>query len=244
MNLGIGIGIGRGAGRDPSMAYTGKVKALSPIAYWPLAEASGSTALDASGNGRDGAYTGVTLGASGIGDGRSAASFDGSTSRANVFSASLAAAFSGAAGTVCGWARMSGSGVWSDATNRYLFELNVNAQNRVSILRSTTNGVVTLAYRGGNVLKQLNTAAQSSLAFLHYALTWDTVADQVKAYLNGAQIGATQTTLTPFTGTPAVAVIGAQTAVPAAVWSGTIAHVALWNTALSGAQIASLASAA
>ena len=228
-------------GRDATYDYTAKVDALSPIAHWPLAEASGTTALDASGNGRTGTYTAVVLGASGIGDGRTAATFDGTTSKANMIGASLAAAFSGAAGTLNLWASVSSAGVWSDATNRYAFELNVDAQNRLSILRSTSNGVMTLAYRAGNTNKQVNTAAQSSLAYLMYTISWSAAADQVKVYLQGAQIGTTQTGLGVWVGAPAVAVCGAQTLTPAAVWSGNIAHVALWTTALSAAQIATLA---
>ena len=78
------------------VTYTGKIQALGPIAYWPLSEASGTTIVDASGNARNGAYTAVTLGQAGIGDGRTSASFDGSTSFGDLYSASLAGAFNGA----------------------------------------------------------------------------------------------------------------------------------------------------
>ena len=39
------------------------------VGYWPLREASGSTAEDESGNGCDGTYNSPTLGQDGIGDG-------------------------------------------------------------------------------------------------------------------------------------------------------------------------------
>ena len=57
------------AGLAAVLLYSEKVLALSPIAYWPLWEAAGAVAEDISGNGFDGAYTGVTLGQTGIGDG-------------------------------------------------------------------------------------------------------------------------------------------------------------------------------
>ena len=40
-----------------------------PIAYWRLADLTGSVAADSSGNGYDGAITGATLAQTGIGDG-------------------------------------------------------------------------------------------------------------------------------------------------------------------------------
>jgi len=47
--------------------YAAAVLADSPVGYWPLNEASGTVALDASGNGHDGTYSGsFTLGASGL----------------------------------------------------------------------------------------------------------------------------------------------------------------------------------
>ena len=39
------------------------------VCYWPLWEAAGSTAVDESGNSRDGTYNDPTLGQPGIGDG-------------------------------------------------------------------------------------------------------------------------------------------------------------------------------
>lgn len=47
--------------------YSGEVLADSPLAYWRLGEASGTTMADSSGNGRTGTYSGTyTLGATGL----------------------------------------------------------------------------------------------------------------------------------------------------------------------------------
>jgi hypothetical protein len=71
------------------MSYQTETLADSPVGFWRLGEASGTTAADASGNGRDGTYlpnsggawTGGTQGASGAlaGDADTAATFDGSS---------------------------------------------------------------------------------------------------------------------------------------------------------------------
>lgn len=62
-------------------SYVAEVLADSPIVYYRLGD-SGSTMVDASGNGRDGTYTAVTLGTAGLlaGDPDTAATFDGTTS--------------------------------------------------------------------------------------------------------------------------------------------------------------------
>ena len=69
------------------MPYTTVVLADSPIAYWRLGEASGTTAVDSSGHGRNGAYSGgVTKGVAGAlaYDSNTAARFDGSIGLVSV----------------------------------------------------------------------------------------------------------------------------------------------------------------
>lgn len=53
--------------KDSASYYSTEVLADYPIGYWRLGEASGTTAVDDSGNGYDGVYTnGVVLGATGL----------------------------------------------------------------------------------------------------------------------------------------------------------------------------------
>ncbi|HEX4793701.1 MAG TPA: LamG domain-containing protein [Humisphaera sp.] len=62
------------------MAYSSTILADAPVGYWRLGESSGTVAADASGNGRDGVYhNGPALGSAGAiaGDSDTAASFDG-----------------------------------------------------------------------------------------------------------------------------------------------------------------------
>ena len=97
--------------------YADKILGYSPIAYWPLWEADGSTAEDISGNGFDGAYVDVTLGADGIGDGRTCPLFDGAAGYMNAFSTGLRDAFNGAEGSFAIWAKVFNVGVWTDGNN-------------------------------------------------------------------------------------------------------------------------------
>ena len=72
--------------------YTDKVLAIqlgNLIGYWQLSESGGLTAIDVSGQANHGVYLNVTLGQSGIGDGNTAAGFNGTNSAADVFSSGL-----------------------------------------------------------------------------------------------------------------------------------------------------------
>ena len=223
--------------------YTDKIKALSPIAYWPMAEPSGATATDESGNGRNGAYTAVALGAAGIGDGRTAATFDGATSYNNVYSASLNGAFSGVEGTIAVWMKVSAAGDWTDGAARELAQINADANNRVRLRKSTVANTLNFWYNAGGVFKSVDLAGQSATGWLHIAMIWSKSGDALKAYVNGAQVGVTQTGLGAYAGALVAnaCCIGAATTSAAEVWKGALAHAALWASPLSAAQIATLA---
>jgi len=229
---------------DPSMIYTNKVLALNPIAYWPMAESSGTVMLDASGNGRNGTYTAVTLAQTGIGDGRTSASFDGSTSLGNAFTAGLQGAFNPAEGTSAIWCKVSAAGVWTDGVQRFasLFGVNLSS-NYAGIYKRTVSNSFENDYFAGGVAKAV-AFTQSPTAWFHIAMTWSVAADQVKFYTNGVQQGATLTGLGTWSGALASTrcVIGAGSTAPATVWSGTLAHAVVFASALSPTNIAALAS--
>jgi hypothetical protein len=240
------VGVRRGGLGLPA-SYTQKVLATRPgalIAYWPLNEASGgTTAVNAEGTtARNGTYTNVTLGTVGIGDGNTAASFDGSTSHLNVFSSSLASAFNGAEGTYACWLRVSGAGVWSDATIRRVVRVIVNATNQILLFRSSNNNTIGVTYTAGGTNLTQGFAIGGTTEWAHLALTWSKAADQVIGYWNGAQFG-TLTGLGIWEGTPTLAMIGAQNTTPTSVWSGSLARAGLWTAPLTPAELRYLARA-
>lgn len=234
------------AGGANPLAYTNKVIALSPIGYWPMAEASGTTIIDESGNGRNGAYKGTgepLLGQPGIGDGRTAPLFDGTNDFANVFSASLQAAFNGAEGTLAIWFKVSAAGVWTDATTRRIMYFQADTNNRVRFEKSTTNNQIAFVYTAGATAKSVLWNNAGPLGWQQIAITWSKSADQMIAYQNGVQTGATQTGLGVFAGSLAAATteVGASDTSGSNPWSGYAAHAAVWSSALSAAQVATLA---
>jgi len=217
----------------------------SLIACWPLWEPSGSVANDIGGNARNGSYTGVTLGQPGIGDGHTAPSFDGAADFVNVYSAGLAGAFSGVAGSLMAWGKVSEAGVWTDGASRYLVRIAADATNYVTLEKRTVNNTLRTLYSAGGTAKGISPVF-SGLNWFHLGITWDKNAGadgQVLTFLNGAQSGATQTALGVWAGAPGAAttVVGALNTSASSVWSGWIAHVLLLDRAATPAEIASVA---
>jgi hypothetical protein len=212
------------------------LKRANLIAYWPLYELSGATADNLEGTAaRDATYTNCTLGQTGIGDGKKCPSLGG-TAYINALTASLQAAFNGAEGTLMVWARVANVGVWTDGIARMSAFIAVDANNYLDIGKTTTNNQMRFRYMAGSTIKQI-LYTMSPTAFFCAALSWSATADQVKAFVNGAQVGSTATTLGTWAGALATAILGASSAVPATPWSGYLAHAALWTAALYPAQI-------
>ena len=222
----------------PYMERLLRVASDGLIAYWPLDEREGSVVYDRSGNGRNGTYTACTLAQPGIGDGRPAPAFDGVSSRINAFSTGLASAFNGAEGTALAWARVASAAVWSDGQNRRVLQINSDSQNAIIFWLYPSTPDIQLRFAGSNVSRTRLMAVGSRLTWIPLALTWSQTSGLVTFYADGAAVGAPAAYPT-WVGTPTVAYIGS-TQYVYQLWSGSIAHVALWNRALSDAEITAL----
>lgn len=230
---------------DASLIYTQKVQALGPVGYWPQAEPSGTIMFDESGNGRNGIYSGMTLGNLGIGDGRTASGSDGATTYANAYSASLAAAFSGSELTIGGW---FSANAWASASNRRGVYFAVDASNRAYLEQITTLNQIQAVYIAGGVAKSVTFTTPGTGGFFLFLMTVSKSGDAMKAYYADAttpfaQIGTTQTALGVWSGSLGATstLIGASSTVPSNVWNGKIAHIMAFNRVLPAASLSSLA---
>lgn len=228
------------------MTYTDRVLAVHPadqLAYWPMTETSGTVAEDASGNGRAGTYHTVTLGVPGIGDGSTGASFNGTDSVLDVWSANLAAALTPDEFTMSLWFKVSLE-VWTNGQVGRLFTWQVDAGNRVMLQKSSAANTLQTFSNAGGTNKTRTVSSYSPVYWTHWALTVSKSANAMKVYLSGAQNGATITGIGTWAGTlPAEStVIGAQNlTVPVNVLSGSLAHMVVWNRVLTAGEIAALA---
>ncbi len=218
---------------------------FEPIAYWRLNEDTGSLAQDSSGNGFVGAITGATLNQPGIGDGFTSFEFDGSADFVNIYSTDLEEVFNTDFGTINLWARVSSAGVWTDSTDRQLLALGGNSSDgRIILSKTSTDNTIRFSYQAGGITETTdNTSLGGTTDWFNLTMTWDTAADEVKYYINGALI-ATRGTLGVWTGAfnSARNVIGAAQTTPVNVWDGTIAHVEIEDQPLSLDDVALLSS--
>ena len=217
---------------------------LRPIAYFPVWETAGAVAYDIAGSQRNGAHVAVTLAQAGIGDGRTCPLY-GATSYTNIYSASLNAAFTGAECTVGIWSCVSAAGVWTDGAFHTSMHLYVDANNYIILRKSNVNNQYNLDRVGGGVTSPVANVAATTTDWFHVAITISESAGvngEVKAYWNGAQIGATQVALGAWAGnlSNSRCVIGAHTTTPSFSWSGRLAHGRIFNYALSAVQIEAL----
>lgn len=223
--------------------YADKVKTLfgtSLIGYWPMDEASGATAVDASGNNRNGAYVGMTLANTTGPFSGSAPYSDGATGINNVYSAGLAGAINGAAGSLMLWAKIEAA-TWTDATGRYLASFRVDAQNYFQVRRGTENNQINFEYRAGNIV-EFGAAVTSATNWIHLAMTWDRAAGadgQVIYYLNATQSGLTDTGVGVWVGSVAAAqcLFGGLNITPTQAHKGWLSHALLLNRAATPAEI-------
>lgn len=230
-----------------TVQYHQRILETDPIAYWIQDERVGTVSYDwvrrSQGSDQDGAYTGVTLGEPGIGDGRTSPYFDGVNDFNNVFTATLQGRFNGVEGTAMAWARVANSGVWTDGADRYIVNLRVNAGNNLFIRRNgANNNRIRWRYEAGGIARTVDLTGPNHTDWFFVALTWSASAGatgEVRAYYNGVQTGAIQVALGAWAGNLAAGntVIGAYSTAPANVWHGYIAHCAVWNRALTPQEL-------
>lgn len=223
-------------------SYIQRVLSVAPdalIGYWPLSEPSGAAAIEQTRRAANGAHVGVTLGQPGP-DGGGAPLYDGINDYTSVYSAALAAAFSGLEGTLAVWARVNGAGVWTDATVRHVATFRFDGSNQIAIRRSATSNTLTFQYLAGATNKTVSPSGLSSTDWMHLLMTWSKSADEMKAYLNGVQVGTTQTGLGTWAGTlnSTRVNVGTDAQTPTNPWSGYAAHCPVWTRALTAGEVA------
>ena len=182
--MGILIGpqdIGVAVDGDQEAAYVSKARALSPYSYFILGEHLGTVAYDCMKLAQSGAHVSVTLGQVGIGDGQVCPFYDGANSHTNIYTAGGAAAFNGSAGTISIWAKVSAVGDWTDGTQRTTIRFAVDANNYIELVKLVGANLLQWGYRAGGVTKSVNLGGLATVDWMHMALTWDSVADEVKA---------------------------------------------------------------
>lgn len=216
------------------------------VALWMQDETSGTAADDAGANNCDGVYADVSLADAVAQWGLPMPRYNGETSVMKPYSAALEAAFSGAAGSLIVPAQMA-PGAWSDGAQRGLARFSYDDSNRVQIMKTGTENQLYFNYRAAGTDKAVTDTSLAGTSDMFLAsLTWDASAGasgEVKAYLNDAQVGATQTGLGTWAGATLNSnqcAVGAQIASPTNLHNGWLGPTIVLNRAATLAEIQSV----
>lgn len=177
-----------------NIPYWAKMKNLfgaSLIAYWPLNESVGLTALDISGYGANGAYrnTGVTYAQPGFLGSDKAALFDGAAGRINIYSSYLAGALNGQECSILTWIKPTDS-IWNTgASYKNIWGLLADVSNSISLNTGGQSNRITLSYRANGVATTVTTTGFYDISFLPVAITVSYSNSRARLYLNGNLFG-------------------------------------------------------
>ena len=229
-----------GAGLGSS--YSGKVLGYSPIAYWPLNEATGTNANCLVNSAQDGTYTGVTLGQTGIGDGNTCPLFDGTNDYLDVYTTAFRDAFDGNEGSIMFWLKANTVVIWTNATDYFCYRFRADADNYLQIYQGATNFYWGRVGNGNTDSRTIDSSAWDT-DWINIAFTWSKTADDCFAYKDGVKQGATIDYGEDLVGNLAEVStnIGTNTQTPHNPWHGWLAHFVVWDSALTPTQIADLA---
>lgn len=219
-------------------SYIEKIQALSPIAYWPLNETSGTAVINYGtlGTAANGSYTGVTLASTTAPGGTLAPYWDGTNDSATLTSTALNTAFNRSEFTMMAWAKMDF--LWSEAIYREVMAARVNNTNRAYFIKLNANGQFAFLYNGNSATtKQQTWTGQTSTGWMHFAMTVSVANNRVYTYINGVQFDSPNSGITAFVGNPTttLGVDGVSSR-----WKGWIAHSAIWNRPLTTTEITNL----
>lgn len=225
---------------EPCSVYWERLLAIAPdnlIAYWRLAESSGSTASDSSGQGNHGTVSGATWGADGIGDDNTAADFDGVNDYIDASSTGLLSTFDPDAGSLLLWFRAADMAVWDGTTRRVLLAIHADDNNRFWVHYDYQYDRFRAFRIAGGVYSDCMIEVEDT-DWHCFVTTWDTGADEARFYLDGVEQGDAVTGLGTWSGTPSLITAGGLAQYYA--WWGALAHIAVWDRVLTSDEVAEL----
>ena len=208
------------------MTYSSEVLADSPYLYWRLGEPSGTSAADASGNGRAGTYSGSpTMGVAGLltGDSDTAVQFDASNDLVTWADSSNLTSF-----TFEGWYKGTDSGGtiagrWDVAYGIAYLQLNGGKFQFV------------VSNAAGSLFASPTSVANGNDNVRHHVVgTYD--GTTTRLYVDGIQVGTPSTTVSGAMRTEDVAFVVGGRKVTAEL-AGVIDEIAYYTTALSSARV-------
>ena len=202
------------------------VNTYSASEVWPLVDISSGTVIAAKVNSaRNGTLTGWDLqNAAGPVTGTLAPYSDGANDYGNLLTSGggvgLVDIFDGDVGIIFLFVKSD------ENATKYLARFRVDASNLIVLANQTSGQMQFQRYAGGGTVLAAETYTYVGAGWYSVGMSWNTVADEVKTYINGGLKG-TYGSIGNFSGTIDTALIGAATTVPQFVLNGYLAYLAV-----------------
>lgn len=181
--------------------YSQKILSLRGVAqgaYYPMSEVSGSVMTEMVAA-RHAAYSaGVTLNAIAgpLVGGGNAPLFDG-----NDYATLASLPIPQGEGSISMFIRAYDAEVWNDLNRKFMLMLRADDNNEIHIEKyDDVVGQLRFLRAAGSTIDEVRVSSISSTVWLHLCLTWSTENDRLRAYIDRAQVGATQTGLGTWSG--------------------------------------------
>ena len=205
----------------------------SLIAYWPLWDAVGSSsAKEIIADLPNTSSANITYGNAGIGDGKTSASFNGTSSVINLLSAGLIAKTVPTEGSLFMWMKTSSVDIWGNESADYA--VRAIFENDLAV-RSAGNNTLVYSMFGGD-LNGLGTSATAKLEnWFPIALTWNWAENRARAYFKG--LLDKSKTMTDPTGQSLAALRLGSSNGSASFWDGNLAHIFMLNREATAAEV-------
>jgi Concanavalin A-like lectin/glucanases superfamily len=220
------------------------IEAANFIDFWTLGDLGGTTIVDNINAARNGVYqNSPALHSNLFADFvHVCPTFNGANQYGDVFSASLAAAFSLAEGTLMAPFYIAPEPL-TDANVYVCASFSADASNEVTIFKNGQN-TFTMRYIGGGITKLVSASVFSANGWHIPIATWSTLNNRFRGYIDGTQTGGDQTPLPTWVGSLVAGRcnIGAF-AGPGFFFPGSLAMIGLWTKELTSAEVASASSA-
>jgi hypothetical protein len=223
----------------PLTRYSSAVVSNSPLAYYRLDQSGGTVASDSSGNSATGTYAGtVTYGVSGTtGDGDTAVSLPGA-STSYISSPNLTV---GSAFTLEGWVNPANF-VATGQIGEVLLAPSTSASSVFGYIPAVVGGALASKFivRMGGATTFATTHTYASGQWYYVVYTWDGTTQSI--YVNGVldtSGSATATSAAPFWGGQTYVGVDAANSTNPGPLQGSVDDVAIYNGALTAAQIQS-----
>lgn len=242
--------------RDP-VDYVNRVLELDPTVYWRLNEDPGVTTP--SGRVYDQTTNGYYIIHSTFPDAEYESfppntddytvRYNGTSDYTTINNANFypVGVFNGALYTISVWIRIYEKSTWPDIEQRTIIRLGKDIGNTISIYKNDADGFLTFTHRAGaGAVETVTESVGQPTSWAHVAMVvdqWVTPNPQWRAYFNGEEIGEiANSNCDAWSGPlmPAWNYIGVDLGITG-FWKGGIAHMSIFDRALTPAQILDLA---